>query len=106
MGFLPASKIPDFFVLRNQKPVGKSAEGQAIVAAEKVSITIQDVIAHNGPRVPPFESSQKAYSTAMVAVTLKGRQPSAAMLAQLEGIRTAWIGYWQKVTGGVSTMDK
>ena len=106
MGFLPASKVPDFVVLRNQKPVGKSAEGQAIVSAEKVLITIQDVIAHNGPRVPPFESSQKAYSTAMVAVTLKGRQPSAAMLAQLEGIRTAWIGYWQKVTGGVSTMDR
>ena len=106
MGFLPTSKVPDFFVLRNQRPVGKSPGGQAIVAAEKVPISIQDVIAHNGPRVPPFESSQKAYTTAMVAVTLKGRQPSAAMLAQLEGIRTAWIGYWSKVTGGVSTMDK
>ena len=106
MGFLPPSKVPDFFVLRNQRPVGKSPEGQAIVAAEKVAITIQDVIAHNGPRVPPFESSQKAYSTAMVAVTLKGRQPPAAMLTQLEGIRTAWIGYWSKVTGGVSTMDR
>jgi hypothetical protein len=106
MGFLPPSKVPDFFVLRNQRPVGKSPEGQAIVAAEKVPITIQDVIAHNGPRVPPFESAQKAYSTAMVAVTLKGRQPSAAMLTQLEGIRAAWIAYWAKVTGGVSTMDR
>jgi hypothetical protein len=26
------------------------------------------------------------------------------MLDQLEGIRQAWIGYWAKVTGGVSTM--
>jgi hypothetical protein len=42
----------------------------------------------------------------MVAVTLKGRQPSAAMLTQLEGIRAAWIAYWAKVTGGVSTMDR
>jgi hypothetical protein len=105
MGFLPASKVPDFFILRNQRNVGRTPEGNAIVAAEKVRITIQDVIAHNGPRVPSFENAPKAYNTALVAVTLHGHQPSAAMLSQLEGIRTAWIDYWSKVTGGVSTMS-
>jgi len=104
MGFLPASGVPDFFILRNQRPVGRSPEGQQIVAADRVTITIKDVIAHNGPRVPSYEDAPKAYNTAMVAVTLKGRQPSAAMLAQLEGIRAAWIDYWSKATGGVSTM--
>jgi hypothetical protein len=104
MGFLPASRVPDFFILRNQRPAGRSPDGQAIVAAEKVTITIEDVIAHNGPRVPSNETAPKAYNTAMVAVTLNGRQPGAAMLAQLEGIRTAWIDYWSRVTGGVSTM--
>ena len=104
MGFLPASKVPDFFILRNQRTVGRTPDGQTIVSAEKVPITIRDVIAHNGPRVPSFEDAPKAYSTALVAVTLKGRRPSDAMRAQLEGIGTAWIGYWSKVTGGVSTM--
>ena len=75
-----------------------------IYAAEKIPITIRYVIAHNGPRVPSFENAPKAFNTAIVAVTLHDRKPSAAMLAQLEGIRTAWIGYWSKVTGGVSTM--
>ncbi|MGH7459512.1 MAG: hypothetical protein ACREMA_00610, partial [Longimicrobiales bacterium] len=96
MGFLPASAVPDFFVLRNQRNVGRSAEGNNIVAAEKIAITIQDVIAHNGPRVPSFENSPKAYNTALVAVTLHGRQPDGAMLNQLEGIRSAWISYWSK----------
>jgi len=105
MGFLPASGVPDFVVLRNQRSVGRSPEGNNIVSAEKVLVTIQDVIAHNGPRVPSFENSPKALNTAMVAVTLKGRQPSAAMLSQLEGIGAAWAGYWSKVTGGVSTMS-
>ena len=104
MGLLPASEVPDFFILRNQQNVGRTPEGQAIVKAEKVTITIQDVIAHNGPRVPSFEDSPKAFNTAMVAVTTNGRQPTAEMLAQLEGIRAAWIAYWSKVTGGVSTM--
>src|SRR5688572_8646798 len=90
MGFLPPSEVPDFFVLRNQRMVGRTPEGNAIYSGEKVPITIQDVIAHNGPRLPPFDISQKAHNTAMVAVTLKGRKPSAAMLAQLEGIGAAW----------------
>jgi hypothetical protein len=105
MGFLPASAVPPFFMLRNQRNAGTSPEGNPIVAADKVAITIQDVIAHNGPRVPSFENAPKAYNTAIVAVTLHGRQPSPAMLAQLEGIRAAWIDYWSKVTGGVSTMS-
>jgi hypothetical protein len=104
MGFLPASGVPDFFVLRNQRMVGRTPEGQAIYAAEKTPVTIQDVIAHNGPRVPSFEESPKVQNTAMVSVTIKARKPSAAMLEQIEGIRTAWIGYWSKVTGGVATM--
>jgi hypothetical protein len=105
MGFLPASKVPDFFILRNQRSVGRTPEGQNIVAADKVRITIQDVIAHNGPRVPSFEDSPKTLTTAIVAVTLKGRKPTDAMRAQLEGIANAWKGYWSKVTGGVSTME-
>jgi hypothetical protein len=105
MGFLPASKVPDFFILRNQQSIGRTPEGQNIVKAEKVIITIHDVIAHNGPRVPSFENSPKAYNTAIVAVTLKGRQPTPAMLTQLEGIASAWKAYWSKVTGGVSTME-
>ena len=105
MGFLPASKVPDFFILRNQQSVGRTPEGQNIVKADKVTITIQDVIAHNGPRVPSFENSPKAYNTAIVAVTLHGRQPPPAMITQLEGIAAAWKSYWSKVTGGVSTME-
>lgn len=105
MGFLPASGVPDFFILRNQQSVGRTPEGQNIVKAEKVRITIQDVIAHNGTRVPSFEDSPKAYNTAIVAVTLNGRKPTDAMLTQLQGIRGAWINYWSKVTGGVSTMS-
>jgi hypothetical protein len=104
MGFLPASAVPDFFMLRNQRPIGRTPEGNPIVAAEKIPITIRDVIAHNGPRVPSFDAAPKAHNTAIVAVTLHGRPPSDAMLRQLEGIRTAWIDYWSKVTGGVSTM--
>lgn len=105
MGLLPASEVPDFFLLRNQRMVGRTPEGNAIYTGDKTPITIQDVIAHNGPRLPPFDISPKAFNTAMVAVTLKGRKPNAAMLNQIEGIGAAWVAYWSKVTGGVATMS-
>ncbi len=105
MGFLPASKVPDFFILRNQQNVGRTPEGQNIVKAEKVTITIQDIIAHNGPRVPSFENSPKALQHRDRRRHAEGPAADAAMLAQLEGIATAWKGYWSKVTGGVSTME-
>jgi hypothetical protein len=104
MGLLPASAVPDFFVLRNQRVVGRAPDGNSIYAGEKIPITIKDVIAHNGPRTPSFETSPKANNTAMVAVMLHGRKPAAEMLSKIEGIRAAWIGYWSKVTGGVATM--
>jgi len=104
MGFLPPSAVPDFLVLRSARNVGRTPDGNSIAAAETVPVTIQDVIAHDGPRLPSFEDSPKALTTAIVAVTLHGRRPSAAMLNQLEGIGAAWIDYWSRVTGGVSTM--
>jgi hypothetical protein len=104
MGLLPASAVPNFFVLRNQRVVGRTPDGNNIYRGDKIPITIKDVIAHNGPRVPSFETSPKAYNTAMVAVTLHGRKPTAEMLRQIERIRAAWIAYWSEVTGGVSTM--
>ena len=105
MGLLPASEVPDFFVLRNQRMVGRTPEGNAIYSGEKTTITIQDVIAHNGPRLPPFDTSPKAFNTAMVVVTLNGRKPTPATLTQVEGIGAAWVAYWAKVTGGVGTMS-
>ncbi|HKS07210.1 MAG TPA: hypothetical protein VJR92_12955 [Gemmatimonadaceae bacterium] len=104
MGLLPASSVPDFVVLRNQRNVGRTPEGNNIVAAEKRTVTIQDVIAHNGPRVPSFENSPKTFNTAMVVVTRHGNKPSAEMLAQVDAIGKAWVSYWSKVTGGVGTM--
>ena len=76
-----------------------------VVSADRIDITIEDVIAHNGPRAPSFEDAPKDFSTAFVAVVLPGRTPSAELLERTEGVRRQWITYWEKVTGGVATMS-
>ena len=54
MGLVPASEVPDFYILRNLVAAGKDAKGNAIYRGDKTRITIQDVIAANGPRTPAY----------------------------------------------------
>jgi hypothetical protein len=76
-----------------------------MVQAERIDITIEDVIAHNGPRVPSFADAPREFTTAFVAVVLPGRTPSPELLERTDAIRRQWITYWNKVTGGIATMS-
>jgi len=105
IGVLAPEDVPPFFLLENQRPSGRDDQGRMVVSADRIDITIEDVIAHNGPRAPSFEDAPKDFSTAFVAVVLPGRTPSAELLERTEGVRRQWITYWEKVTGGVATMS-
>ena len=86
------------------RPPG-SPTSSSTSSADRIDITVEDVIAHNGPRVPSFEDAPKDFSTAFVAVVLPGRNLSPELLERTEGIRRQWIRYWETVTGGVGTMS-
>jgi len=105
IGVLAPENVPPFFLLRNAEMVGRDEQGGQVVRAERIDITIEDVIAHNGPRVPSFEDAPKDFSSAFVAVVLPGETPSPELLERTEGIRRQWITYWERVTGGVATMS-
>jgi hypothetical protein len=104
MGIIPASEVPDFFILRNLVAAGKDAKGNPLYRGDKVTITIQDVITANGPRMPAYEQARKAFNTGIVAIVMKGVTPSRELIERSNGIRQAWIDYWSKTTGGRSTM--
>lgn len=105
IGVLAPEDVPPFFLLENTRPAGRDGEGRPLVRADRIDITVEDVIAHNGPRVPSFEDAPKNFSTAFVAVVLPGETPSPELLERTEAIRRQWIAYWSRITGGVSTMS-
>jgi hypothetical protein len=105
IGVLAPEDVPPFFILWNIERMGRDAEGRQIVRADKIDIAIEDVIAHDGPRVPSFADAPRVFNTAMVAVVLPGQTPSSELLARTEGIRQRWIRYWEKITGGAATMS-
>lgn len=104
MGLLPAADVPDTFFLRNLARVGTDERGNPVYIGDPVTVTVEDVIARNGPRRPSFQESQKQFNTGMVGIVLNDAEPSSELIERLNGIRETWIDYWATVTGGVASM--
>jgi hypothetical protein len=105
MGLAKPDEVPPFYILRNLKPTGqKDANGDPIYTGDRTDITIQDVISAMGPREPDFAHSQKKFNTAIVVMTMPGKQPSSELITAANNIREHWIEYWSKTTGGRSVM--
>jgi hypothetical protein len=104
MGLITAAEVPDFFILRNLVAAGKDAQGRPIFKADRTKVTVQDVIAVEGPRVPDVTKAQKAFNTGIVIMVEKGMQPTQALIDRANGIRREWIEYFSITTGHRATM--
>ena len=104
MGLIAPSEVPDFFILRNLVPAGRDANGHPIFKADRAKITIQDVIAVEGPRMPDVDHSQKKFNTGMVVMVEHGKAPSPELLQRTRAIAARWIDYWETTTGHRSSM--
>jgi hypothetical protein len=104
MGLISPAEVPDFFILRNLLPAGKDANGHLIFKADRTKVTIQDVIAAEGPRLPDVDKSQRKFNTGMVMVVQHGAQPSSELMARTNGIRQRWMEYFSITTGRRASM--
>jgi hypothetical protein len=104
MGLITPAEVPDFFLLRHLVPAGNDNNGHPIFKADKMKVTIQDVIGVEGPRVPGVDQSQKNFNTGIVLVVEHGAKPSRELAERANGIRERWIDYWTTTTGHRSSM--
>ena len=104
MGLMSAADVPDFFLLNNLVRSGTDGSGRPIYKADKVKLTVGDVIAAEGPRLPDVDHSQRRFNTGIVVIVEHGRRPSQRLLRKAEGIRRQWITYWRIVTGHRASM--
>ncbi len=104
MGLISPSEVPDFFILRNLVPAGRDRNGHPIFKADRTKVTIQDVIAAEGARLPDVDHAQKKFNTGMVVVVEHGNKPGKALIERTNGVRDRWIDYWQTVTGHRASM--
>jgi hypothetical protein len=104
MGLISAAEVPDFFILTNLAKVGQDPNGHPIFKAGRTKVTIQDVIAAEGPRLPDVDHSQRKFNTGIVIVVEHGQSPSLQLFEQANGIRRQWIQYWETTTGHRASM--
>jgi len=104
MGLISPAEVPDFFLLKNLVPVGKDANGHRIFKADRMEVTIQDVIAVEGPRLPDVDHSQRKFNTGIVLMVEHGHNPSPELLQRANDIGKRWIDYWQTTTGHRASM--
>ena len=104
MGLLAPAEVPDFFLLRNLVAAGRDKNGRPVFKADRTKVSIQDVIAAEGPRLPDVDHSQKQFNTGIVVIVEHGNKPSRELVERAEGIREGWIDYWATTTGHRSTM--
>jgi hypothetical protein len=104
MGFVTPEEVPDFFLLRNLVPTGKDANGHLVFKADRVKVTIQDVIAAEGPRKPGVDRSQRKFNTGMVMVVEHGAKPSPELIERTKAIGERWINYFETTTGHRASM--
>jgi hypothetical protein len=104
MGLIAPTEVPDFFILRNLVAVGRDSNGHPIFKADRTKVSIQEVIAVEGPRMPDVDHAQKKFNTGMVVIVEHGGKPSKELIERANGIRERWIDYWATTTGRRSSM--
>jgi hypothetical protein len=104
MGLISPAEVPDFFLLRNLVAEGKDANGHPVFKADRTKVTIQDVIAVEGPRLPDVDHSQRTFNTGIVVVVEHAQSPSRDLVERANAIRERWIDYWWTTTGHRASM--
>lgn len=107
MGMIPKEQVPPMLLIDNPS-IDKMQLPQlgATVTGTAKTVTIDDIIAAEGARVPDSTTAQKLFNVGFVLLTRAGDSATAATQA-IETLRKAWAGRFAELTqgkGGVSNV--
>lgn len=101
MGFLDKSQVPPMLLIENSEvdPAQVSQSGVTISGAA-TTVTIDDIIAADGERVPSYADSQKNFKIGCIFITQPGTYVGDELSA-ITNIMNAWPVWFSSLTGGV-----
>ena len=116
MGLIPPSEVETFFVLKNQAQ--NVTVGQVLQPSEITLVTVNDVIAARGARVPDSTQAPKNFRSATIVVSeqlldapamalydyFARRAEERRQLPFASGLATGTTNPWYLATGGRSVM--
>ena len=103
MGILDAAEVPDTFLLRDPVLLNRD-EAFGVYSGTKQSISIDQVIAALGPRIPAAANSQKEFNVAFVYLVEPDHSPSGLPLQRHAAMKDKFVEFWSHVTGARSSI--
>jgi len=109
MGLIDASEVPPFFFV--EAPTGASQDRESAprtgvtFSGRRHDLTVADIVAALGPRVPPASGAPRLHRQAFVYVVGRGRTMDQAAIDKVERFRTAWEPFFAAATGGRMAVD-
>ena len=107
MGLATPEEVPDMFILRNLRREGPctfeeewACERYGPFAADKETVTMEQVLAATGTRNPPPERARKAFNVGFVYFVLPGQEPDPNVLRKHAQYRDRAVAHWRRITGG------
>jgi hypothetical protein len=105
MGMIDRSRVPPMFLINS--PITDSTQlpqAGITVTGTAQYVTIDQIIAAMGPRVPDASSSQKSFKTAFILITQPGTF-TGNELSGIENIRNAEVTRLSILTDGQAIME-
>jgi len=105
MGMIDKSQVPALTLIENTTiDKTKLPEPGATITGTVKTITIDDIIAAEGERIPNASTSQKIFKTGFIFITqpgsFTGNEPTG-----IETLRSAWAGRFASLTGGKGSIS-
>lgn len=106
MGFRAPADVPATFLVKGSQYSNSTFPQIGIsIRGTRQDITVDDVIAAEGPRVPDYTVAQRKFRTAFILVVPAGTAPKDSDIAQLETYRAEFERYYPKAASQNASID-
>ena len=102
MGLADASEVPDMMILHSLRTLPGQDPYWGLHTAEKEIVTIAQIIAEEGPRLPNELHAKKTLNVGFVYLLDPGKIPSPDLFSLHAEYRERAMQYWFHITGGRS----
>ncbi|MBI4892302.1 MAG: hypothetical protein HY821_16880 [Acidobacteria bacterium] len=100
MGLRHPLEVPPTFLVKNSNRAATLFPQTGVsISGTRQDITVDDVIAAEGPRIPEERVSQRLFRFAFIVITPAGTAPAADEAAQLETYRSEFERFYHRATG-------
>ena len=109
MGFRDPNQIGPMFYVDNVTGTTRTASSAPAIGVSfrgmRQDLTVNDIIATEGPRIPTVAASSKVFKQAFILLVQHGTSPSNADVAKLDRFRQRWQQFFAQATDGLGTAD-